>query len=120
LERFGTRSWTEVAEYPTLLARDGYPVHDFQSYYIADRIDKYRRFRENARIYLRDGSGPRTGEVLVQSDLGNLFTRLAQAEASVDEGPARRERALDAYRSLFYRGRSRQRWSNTIGLTMLT
>lgn len=104
LEKFGTFSWQEVSEYPIHLAREGFPVHHFLASNIAGYIDGYRRWPENARIYLRNGKPPAPGDILQQPELGNLLHRLGQAEADAAAGSDGREQGLDAARDLFYRG----------------
>lgn len=104
LERFGSLSWKEVAEYPIKLAREGFPVHHFLASNLRTDIADYQRWPENARIYLPHGNPPLPGSVLLQPELAGLLTRLIEAEESVGRGSDRRSRGLNAARDRFYRG----------------
>ena len=102
LEHFGTMSFGEVAGTALRLARDGYPIHHFTAAEIAKRADHYRRWPQNAEIYLPEGRAPRAGELFVQSDLGRTLQYLIDEEAaSAGKG---RVAGLHAVRDAFYRG----------------
>ena len=102
LEHFGTMSFGEVAGTALHLARDGFPIHHFTAAEIAKRADHYRRWKQNAEIYLPDGRPPRAGELFVQTDLGRTLQYLVDEEtAAAGNG---RVAGLHAARDAFYRG----------------
>ena len=102
LEHYGTMSFGEVAGTALSLARDGYPIHHFTAAEIAKRTDHYRRWLQNAEIYLPEGRAPRAGELFVQSDLGRTLQYLIDEEtAAAGKG---RVAGLHAVRDAFYRG----------------
>src|SRR5205823_10240425 len=68
--------------------------------------DKDRRWPTSTALYLRDGRAYRTGEVLVQRELGETLRRMARAEAKAGGG---REAGIRAGRDEFYRGETAQR-----------
>lgn len=102
LREFGTMSFAKVASYPIQLARHGFPVHNFFHKNIAKNADGYRRFPENARIYLPGGHPPAVGTVLRQPDLAASLEALCRAEA--EAGRYGRSAALTAARDYYYHG----------------
>jgi len=102
LENFGTMSFGEVAGTALRLARDGYPIHHFTAAEIAKRTDHYRRWPQNAEIYLPDGRAPRAGEMFYQRDLGRTLQYLVDEEAAA-AGKGRKA-GQQAVRDAFYRG----------------
>ena len=102
LENFGTMSFGEVAGAALRLARDGYPIHPFTAAEITKRTDHYRRWPQNAEIYLPGGQPPRAGDLFVQSDLGRTLQYLVDEESSA--AGKGRVAGLHAARDAFYRG----------------
>ncbi len=102
LERYGTMSFGDVAAAAIRYAREGFTMHPVMAHYIAKNAETYRRWPENARIYLPDGRAPREGELFVQADLARSLQFMADEERAA----ARRGRAagLAAARDAFYRG----------------
>ena len=102
LERFGTMSFGEVADAAIRLAADGFVMYPLMAEIIAANEDSYRRWPENARIYLPNGRPPRAGELFVQADLGRTLQYMADEEKAA--ASAGREAGLAAARAAFYRG----------------
>ncbi len=102
LERYGTMTFGEVAAAAIRFAEDGFPMHRAMAGWIAEHADDYRRWPENARIYLPGGRPPRPGELFVQSDLGRTLRYLADEERAA--APRGRAAGLAAARDAFYRG----------------
>lgn len=102
LERYGTMTFGEVADFAIRLARDGFPIHAFTAAEIRKRADHYRRWPSNAAIFLPKGQHPEPGDLFVQADLGRTLQYLADSEKSA----AKRGRAagLKAVYDAFYRG----------------
>jgi len=102
LERYGTMSFGDVAGAAIRYARDGFTMHPFMAYYIERNVETYRRWPENAAIFLSRGRPPREGELFVQTDLARSLQFMADEERAA----ARRGRAagLTAARDAFYRG----------------
>ena len=106
LERWGTMSFADVATAATEHAERGFPVSIFSAFQMSSNADKYRRWPTSTALYLKDGRAYRTGEVLVQRELGETLRRMARAEANAGAG---REAGIRAARDEFYRGETAQR-----------
>jgi gamma-glutamyltranspeptidase/glutathione hydrolase len=102
LERYGTMSFGDVAAAAIRYARDGFTMHPVMAHYIAKHADAYRRWPQNAAIYLPEGRPPREGELFVQADLARSLQFMADEERAA----SRRGRAagLAAARDAFYGG----------------
>ncbi|MDY6817909.1 MAG: gamma-glutamyltransferase family protein [Halobacteriales archaeon] len=96
----GQLTFGEVASPATRIARNGYPVYEFQHENIKKGKERYAAYPSTADVMLSDGSVPAVGEPLVQEALAETFDRLAAAEREHDE----RERGLTAARDYFYTG----------------
>jgi gamma-glutamyltranspeptidase / glutathione hydrolase len=59
LARYGTLSFGDVAAAAIRYARDGFTMHPVMAHYIAKNADTYRRWPQNAAIYLPGGRPPR-------------------------------------------------------------
>src|SRR5881396_3220407 len=106
LERWGTMSFGDVARAATEHAERGFPVSTFSAYQMATNADKYRRWPTSIPLLLRDGRAYRTGEILVQRELGETLRRMARAEAKAGGS---REAGVRAARDEFYRGETAKR-----------
>jgi len=102
LERFGTMSFGDVAQYAIRFARDGFPMHPLMQQYIVDHVEGYRRWPVNAAIYLPNGRPPEVGEIFVQADLARTLQFMADEEKAHSGGG--RLAGLEAARAAFYRG----------------
>ena len=102
LERFGTMTFGDVAGAAIRHAREGFTMHPVMAEYIARYADNYRRWPENAAIYLPGGRPPREGELFVQTDLAASLQFMADEERAA--APRGRAAGLAAARDAFYRG----------------
>ena len=102
LGRFGTMSFGEVASDAIRLAREGFAMHPLMAENIATFAEGYRRWKQNAAVYLPKGRPPRVGELFVQRDLASSLQFMADAER---RGRKRgRAAGLKAARDAFYLG----------------
>src|SRR5256885_5134381 len=106
LERWGTMSFADVAHAPTEHAERGFPISAFSAYQMGANVEKYRRWPTSIPLLLRDGRAYRTGEILVQRELGETLRRMARAEAKAGGS---REAGIRAARDEFYRGETARR-----------
>lgn len=102
LERYGTMSFGEVASAAIRYARDGFTMHPVMAHYIARNEATYRRWPQNAAIFLPHDRPPREGELFVQADLARSLQFMADEERAVARNG--REAGLRAARDAFYRG----------------
>lgn len=102
LERFGTRSFAEVAGAAIEAARDGFAVYPLLAQNIAGNEAGYRRWASNRAIYLPEDRPPRVGEWFVQADLARTIQHMADEEAA--NARAGRVAGLRAALDAFYRG----------------
>ncbi len=105
LRDYGTMSFADVSASARRYAAEGFPVHTFMRHAIGSFLHVYRRYPENARLYLVDGEPPAVGTLLRQPDLAATLEELALVEASA----ASREAGLNAILDHFYRGPIAQR-----------
>src|SRR5499426_80437 len=99
LARWGTMSFAQVAAPAAEHAERGFPVSMFSAYQMAANAQKYTRWPTSTALYLRDGRAYRTGEVLVQRELGETLRRMMAAEAKAGGS---REAGIRAARDEFY------------------
>ncbi len=102
LERYGTMSFGDVASAAIRYAREGFTMHPVMAHYIAKNAETYRRWPQNAAIWLPGGRPPQEGELFVQADLARALQFMADEErAASGRG---RAAGLAAARAAFYRG----------------
>ena len=102
LERWGTLSFGEVANFALRFARDGFPLHPLMAEFVRDNVASYQRWPSTAKVFLPRGKPPLAGEVFVQADLGKtLQYMIDQEKAAKRKG---RRAALAAARAAFYTG----------------
>lgn len=101
LERFGTMRFADVVAPAIRHARDGFAMYPLMSEHIAENADGYRRWEENARIYLPGGQPPQVGRRFVQADLASTLGYMADEERACGGS---REQGIAAARDAFYRG----------------
>ena len=77
LIRYGSLPFEDVLRPAIALAREGFPMHHVMRDYIAANEAHYRRWPENARIYLPNGTVPAIGASFVQSDLAATMQYMA-------------------------------------------
>ncbi len=102
LERYGTMSFGDVAGAAIRYAREGFTMHPVMAHYIAKNADTYRRWPDNAAIFLPQGRPPREGELFVQADLARSIQFMVDEERAASRGG--RAAGLEAARNAFYRG----------------
>jgi gamma-glutamyltranspeptidase/glutathione hydrolase len=101
LRRYGTISFEEAATPAMELAKHGFATYPLLSSNIEYLEASFRRWPDNARIFLPNGRAPRVGELLVQEDLARTIARLIQAERDCRGD---RDMKLRAVHDYFYRG----------------
>ncbi len=101
LERWGTMTFADVAAAAVRFARDGFAMPVLMSRIITKAVDNYRRWPDNAEIYLPGGRPPQPGDLFVQSDLGRTIQYMIDQETAAKGG---REAGLRAARDAFYVG----------------
>src|SRR2546427_2271432 len=99
-------SFGDVARAASEHAERGFPVSTSSAYQMATNADKYRRWPTSVALFLRDERAYRTGEILVQRELGETLRRMARAEAKAGGS---REAGIRAARDEFYRGETARR-----------
>jgi gamma-glutamyltranspeptidase / glutathione hydrolase len=110
LESFGTWSFADVAAPAIELAAEGFVLDAT----VATALDMfawvYEQWPSSAAVYCPGGRRARSGDRLVQAELGRLLQRLADAEAGearsggAGTSPERRRAAIDGARRAFYDG----------------
>lgn len=101
LARYGRLSLADVLA-PAIELCDGFPVFPRLAQSLALWEDRIREWRTTAAVFLPGGRPPRAGEVVVQSELGDLFRRLIAVERAHDTRG--RAAAIMAARDAFYLG----------------
>ena len=102
LERYGTLSFSDVAQYAIRFARDGFPMYPLLQENIEIDADRYRRWPSSEAVYLPEGEAPEVGDVFVQAALGQSLQYMADEEAR--HAGAGREAGIRAARDAFYKG----------------
>lgn len=101
LRRFGTISFEQAVTPAIEIASNGFAVFPVLANTLQKNEAGYRRWADNARIFLPQGRAPRVGEILVQTDLARTFGRLIEAERAA---PGNRDAKLASVHDYFYRG----------------
>ncbi|CAN5247911.1 gamma-glutamyltransferase family protein [soil metagenome] len=101
LARYGRLTLAEVLA-PSIELCDGFPVYPRLEAAIERLRHRLERWPSSAAVFLPDGRRPRTGELLVQRDLGSLFRRLVAIESA--HKARGRAAAIMAARDAIYRG----------------
>ena len=81
-QRFGILPWKKLIEPAIILARDGFPITDTLAKSLETYKEKLAKTTDGRKIFFKDGSILKSGELLVQSDLANTLKLIAQ------KGPA--------------------------------
>jgi gamma-glutamyltranspeptidase/glutathione hydrolase len=102
LERYGTMSFADVAQYAIRYARDGFPMYPLLQENIAIDIENYRRWPSSAEVYLPGNRPPEVGDVFIQAELGKSLQYMADEEAGKTHDG--REAGIRAARDAFYKG----------------
>lgn len=101
LRRFGTITFEEAVTPALEIATHGFAVFPVLANSFAKNEAGYRRWSDNARIFLPEGRAPRVGEIFVQADLARTFGRMIEAERTA---AGNRDAKLVAVHNYFYRG----------------
>jgi gamma-glutamyltranspeptidase/glutathione hydrolase len=83
LERFGTRSFAELAEPAIRYAADGFPLSPTEQRTLTENADRLRRYPASAAVFLPDGGPPRPAEMLRQPGLARSLSLIARDGADV-------------------------------------
>lgn len=102
LERHGTMGFGDVAASAQRFASEGFAIYPLLARSIANRAADYRRWPQNAAIFLPGGSPPPVGAKFVQADLGRTIQFMIDQEKAA--AGAGRAAGLKAARDAFYRG----------------
>lgn len=78
LERFGSKTFADVAQYAIAHARDGYFVHDLGAQHIASYADMLANDEAAAAVFLPGGKPVGAGQRLVQADLARTMESLGK------------------------------------------
>ena len=76
-EKYGTLPLAKLLEPAVNYAIQGFPVYGELSKAIEIASEKISASKESARTYISNGSAPKIGDILVQSDLGDSLKKLA-------------------------------------------
>jgi gamma-glutamyltranspeptidase/glutathione hydrolase len=103
LSRFGTMRLAQVLDPVIEIAKRGFPMYDRLRSALEVSSEQFlETWPSSAKTYLPGGRVPDVGEIYIQTDLGRMFSRLAEAEHR-ERRRGRRE-ALQAARDMFYKG----------------
>lgn len=100
LERHGTMRFGEVAASAIRFAEEGFAVYPLLERSIAAHADEYRRWPQNAALFLPGDAPPPVGTKFVQRELAATIRFMADQE----RGASGREAGLAAAHDAFYRG----------------
>ena len=100
LERHGTMRFADIAASAIRFAKEGFAMNPLLAMSISSKIEDYRRWPQNAAVFLPGGGAPAIGDKFVQTDLA----RTIQFMADQDKAAPTREAGLAAARDAFYRG----------------
>src|SRR5439155_4347088 len=80
LERWGTKSFAEVAAPAMECAEHGFPLSAFSAYQFGRAAEKIQKFPTSAALYLVNGQAPPPGHLLVEAELAQTIKAMAAAE----------------------------------------
>jgi len=110
LDKYGTRSFTELSAPAIKLAREGFPVHDTMlknlNLSLVERLGFTILMPYNSQVYL-DGQWWRPlhhGEIFRRPELADTFELMGKAEQDVLARGGTRQQGLMAVRDTFYKG----------------
>ncbi len=105
LDRYGTMSFEEVAQYVLNVAENGYHLHHRQKFSIDRRQKDILRWPYNAEFWLQNGEGiQKLGSLMVNKDLGRLVRYMIEAEQKALAEGGDRSAGIRAARDAFYKG----------------
>jgi gamma-glutamyltranspeptidase/glutathione hydrolase len=83
LDRFGSRSFAELAERGIGYAEQGHPITKDLAEILADQASMLGQFDASAAVFLPGGRPPKAGERLVQADLARTLRAIGQGGRDV-------------------------------------
>ena len=101
LRRYGTISFEQAATAAMEIARDGFAVYPLLASNIEYTEEKFRRWPDNAKVFLPGNKLPKVGEILKQEDLARTIFSMIEAERNTRGD---RDKKLRAVHDYFYRG----------------
>ena len=104
LERYGTRSFGDVAAAAIRFARDGFPMNHLLQNTVATHLEEYRAFPAAAEIFLKDGEPYALGEPFKQEQAADALQYMVDQEAARLARGGSRADGLKAAHDAFYRG----------------
>jgi gamma-glutamyltranspeptidase/glutathione hydrolase len=105
LDRYGTKSFQEVAQYTLDIAENGFHLHHRLKYSMDRGQERAKRWPYNAEYWLQNGEGrQRLGSLIVNKDLGKLIRYMMEAEQRTLAGGGTRSEGIRAARDAFYKG----------------
>jgi gamma-glutamyltranspeptidase/glutathione hydrolase len=105
LDRYGTMSFEEVAQYVLNVAENGYHLHHRQKFSIDRRQKDILRWPYNAEFWLQNGEGrQKLGSLMINKDLGRLVRYMIVAEKKAIAAGGDRSSGIKAARDAFYKG----------------
>jgi len=105
LDRYGTKSFEEVARYTLDIAENGFHLHHRLKYSMDRGQERVKRWPYNAEYWLQNGEGSqRLGSLIVNKDLGRLIRYMIDAERQALAAGGTRSEGIQAARDAFYKG----------------
>lgn len=104
LQRFGTRSLTEVFASAIDYADHGYPIDVSLATAIARAQKRLSEFPTTAKIFLPNGRAPQAGELFRNPDLAETLRKAVDAEREALKKRKSRAEAIQAAFDRFYKG----------------
>ncbi|NKE48147.1 gamma-glutamyltransferase family protein [Roseomonas frigidaquae] len=104
LQRHGTKGFGEIAEHAIRFAAEGFSVYPLLAENLANHAAEYRRWSQNAAIYLPNDKPPEEGALFIQADLAATLRFMGDEERAARARGADRVAGLEAARDAFYRG----------------
>lgn len=105
LDRYGTKSFEDVARYTLDIAEDGFHLHHRLKYSIDRGQQRVKRWPYNAEYWLQNGEGrQQLGSLIYNRDLGRLIRYMIAAERETLADGGTRSEGIRAARDAFYKG----------------
>lgn len=102
LDKFGTRSLTDVMQPAIKLAEKGHPIDHIVVKWIEDSKYILAKWPGSVAAFLPNGQVPKPGDIWVQPEYAATLKKIAEGELkNLGKG---RSRALEAARDVFYKG----------------
>lgn len=107
LDRFGTKSFAEVAQ-PSIELAEGFPLEEEFAEFLRNNFKLMSQWPTSKAFFYPSGEPGKPGEILRLPALARTLRQLAQAER---DAPGSRSVKLRAVRDLFYKGDIAKRFS---------